>query len=151
MVLPTSNFSATSQMCFTVPVWKIERGKLAQIFNPPSKVAAREDLKHLTVRTVSFRRGQALTIVAQMSQVKNSGKISGLRLRYRRVNQADIWQMIDMEKSGADYRASIAANYTDSPFPLQYHFQIHAGDSAWLHPGLEPGWNGQPYFVVRQA
>lgn len=87
-----------------------------------------------------------------MSQIKNSGKISGLRLRYRRVNQADIWQMIDMEKSGADYRASIAANYTDSPFPLQYHFQIRtrSGD-ARLYPGLQPGWHGQPYFVVRQA
>ena len=49
-------------------------------------------------------------------------------------------------------RAEIPAAYTDSPFPLQYHFQIHAGDGvAQLHPGLKPGWNGQPYFVVRQA
>jgi hypothetical protein len=73
-------------------------------------------------------------------------------LRYRRVNQAEIWQMIEMEKTGADYRAVIAADYTDSPFPLQYHFQIRADSgSAWLHPGLQPGWQGQPYFVVRQA
>jgi hypothetical protein len=40
----------------------------------------------------------------------------------------------------------------DSPFPLQYYFQIHIAEKhAWLHPGLEPGWEGQPYFVVRQG
>jgi hypothetical protein len=98
----------------------------------------------------SFRRGQPLPIIAHVPQVRNLGKISGLRLRYRRVNQAETWQMIEMELSGADYHAVIAADYTDSPFPLQYHFQIRADSgSAWLHPGLEPGWHGQPYFVVR--
>jgi hypothetical protein len=100
----------------------------------------------------SFQRGQPLSIVARVAQVSKPAMISGVRLRYRRVNQAEIWQMIEMEKAGADYRAVIAAEYTDSPFPLQYHFQIRTGSgTAWLYPGLQPGWLGQPYFVVRQA
>ena len=82
----------------------------------------------------------------------NGAKIFGVRLRYRHVNQAEIWQMIEMERAGDDYRAVIAAVYTDSPFPLQYHFQIHASDGiVRLDPGLQPGWHGQPYFIVRQA
>jgi hypothetical protein len=32
---------------------------------------------------------------------------------------------------------------------LQYHFQIRSNDGVRLHPGLKPGWQGQPYFVVR--
>ena len=97
---------------------------------------------------LSFRRGQPLAIIGG----GKSSAISGVRLRYRRVNQAETWQMIEMEKGGEDFRAVIAANYTDSPFPLQYHFQIRTktGD-ARLYPGLEPGWCGQPYFIVRQV
>ena len=95
----------------------------------------------------SFRRGQPLVVEAH--PIHATG---GVRLRYRRVNQAEDWRMVEMEQAGKALRAEIPAAYTDSPFPLQYHFQIHAGDGvARLHPGLKPGWNGQPYFVVRQA
>jgi hypothetical protein len=94
----------------------------------------------------SFVRGKALAIVARASNV------SGARLRYRRVNQAEAWQMVEMTRAGRNFRAEIPATYTDSPFPLQYHFQIRdASGVVGLCPGLHPGWQGQPYFVVRQA
>jgi hypothetical protein len=94
----------------------------------------------------SFQRGQPMTIVA------HAPKLAGMRLRYRHVNQADAWQMIEMGHAGKDFRADIPAAYTDSLFPLQYHFQIrkNAGDVS-LYPGLKPGWQGQPYFVIRQG
>ena len=60
--------------------------------------------------------------------------------------------MVEMEQAGKDFRAEIPAAYTDSPFPLQYHFQIRDGSGkVGLLPGLKPGWQGQPYFVVRQT
>ena len=102
----------------------------------------------------SFHRGQPLAIVA------HAPKAGGVRLRYRRVNQAELWQEVQMEQTGKDFHTEIPATYTDSPFPLQYHFQIRMSDSASrtprselcsLYPGLKPGWHGQPYFVVRQA
>jgi len=94
----------------------------------------------------SFQRNQPLTIVAHAPDV------AGVRLRYRHVNQAEIWQMVEMEQAGMDFRADIPAAYTDSPFPLQYHFQIHDSKGVVrLHPGLKPSWHGQPYFVVRQG
>jgi hypothetical protein len=63
-----------------------------------------------------------------------------------------MWQAIDMQRAGANYEAVIPAEYTNSPYPLQYHFQIRGnGGAAWLYPGLKPGWQGQPYYVVRQA
>jgi hypothetical protein len=100
----------------------------------------------------SFHRGQALPIIAHVPMVGSLALISSLRLRYRRVNQAETWQMLEMERSGDDYRAVIAVEYTDSPFPLQYYFQIRnvAGEQSLL-PNLERKWHGQPYFIVRQA
>jgi hypothetical protein len=103
---------------------------LAEFHNPPS----------------SFRRGQSLTIVA------HAPKATSVRMRYRQVNQAEEWQMVEMEQTGKDYRAEIPAAYTDSPFPLQYHFLIRTSNGATLpSPGLRPGWQGQPYFIVRQT
>jgi hypothetical protein len=94
----------------------------------------------------SFRRGQALPIAVHALNA------AGVRLRYRHVNQAEPWQMVEMQQTGKDFRAKIPAAYTDSPFPLQYHFQIRDGTGkVGLSPGLKPGWQGQPYFVVRQA
>jgi hypothetical protein len=94
----------------------------------------------------SFKRGQPLAIVA------HAPKAAGVRLRYRHVNQAETWRMVEMDLSGKDYAANIPADYTDSPFPLQYHFQVLASiGGARLYPGLQPGWQGQPYFVVRQG
>ena len=98
----------------------------------------------------SFQRGQALTISAD--KTNRRAKIFGVRLRYRHVNQAEVWRMVEMELVGGKYCAVIPADYTDSPFPLQYHFQVrNESDGARPYPGLQPGWRGQPYFVVRQG
>ncbi len=111
--------------------------------NPP--------LANLHEPAVSFRRGQPLTILARLPNASNLALIAGLRLRYRHVNQGEVWRMTEMERAGDDFQALIAANYTDSPFALQYHFQIrNVSGSAWLHPGLEHRWHSQPYFFVRQ-
>jgi hypothetical protein len=97
----------------------------------------------------SFQRAKPFPVVAKPG---SSNAIAGLRLRYRHVNQAETWQSVEMEQAGEDYRAVIAAEYTDSPFPLQYYFQIQtAPGKAWLYPGLQNRWHGQPYFVLRQA
>jgi hypothetical protein len=101
---------------------------------------------HTPERT--FRRGQPVKVSAG----KIPSSVAGISLRYRRINQAEMWQAIDMQRAGANYEAVIPAEYTNSPYPLQYHFQIRGnGGAAWLYPGLKPGWQGQPYYVVRQA
>src|SRR5262249_48827695 len=95
----------------------------------------------------SFARGKPLLLEATLTAVKNAPQLASVRLRYRRVNQAEGWQSLTMEAHGDLWRAVIPAEYTDSPFPLQYHFAVHPATGApWLHPGLRPGWHGQPYF-----
>jgi len=100
----------------------------------------------------SFQRGKPFSVFATVSKAGGSVKIASLNLCYRHINQAETWQSVEMEQTGGNYHAVIAGDYTDTPFPLQYYFQIRNFSSyAWLRPGLEHRWRGQPYFFVRQA
>ena len=122
---------------------KLAEQAMHVVFEKPRQSAALADF-HLPPSTL--QRGQPLNIVA------HAPKLAGVQLRYRHVNQAETWQMVEMELAETKYRAVIPAAYTDSLFPLQYYFQIrNASGAAWLRPGLEHRWQGQPYFVVRQA
>ena len=57
-----------------------------------------------------------------------------------------------MESTGPVYRAVIPADYTKSPYPLEYFFRlVDAEHQAWLHPGFREDLCNQPFFVVRQA
>jgi len=100
----------------------------------------------------SFRRGTPLMVEVRLGRARKAEHFKSIQMRYRRVDQSEIWQTAEMQRQGSTYGASIPAAYTDSPFPLQYHFGLreHSG-AAWFFPGLKPGWQGQPYFVVRQA
>ena len=96
----------------------------------------------------SFQRGQPLAIVTRAPRAG----VAGINLRYRHVNQAERWLAMEMDEIVTGYEAIIPADYTDSRYPLQYYFQVQTGAEVMqLHPGLHLGWNGQPYFVVRQA
>ncbi len=71
------------------------------------------------------------------------------RLYYRHVNQAERWQSAAMDRKGAAYVGAIPAEYTDSPYGLQYYFELRsAPDRAWLYPGFPADLSGTPYFVV---
>ena len=75
--------------------------------------------------------------------------ISGL-LHYRHVNQAERYQSVELQAQGTQYQATIPAHYTDSPYPLQYYFELRQEPaSVWLYPGFAPDLTDQPYFVLR--
>jgi hypothetical protein len=76
--------------------------------------------------------------------------LTSVSLYYRHVNQAERWQSIPMNRGGGAYLASIPSAYTDSPYPLQYYFELKsAPDRSWLYPGFPADLAGQPYYVVR--
>ncbi len=91
-----------------------------------------------------FRRSQPLELAL-------SGPVlASVELHYRHVNQAERWRSAVMDRKGSAYVAAIPSAYTDSPYPLQYYFELKsAPDRAWLHPGFPPDLAGQPYYVVR--
>ncbi len=99
-----------------------------------------------------FRRGDQLALTVPASALKHFGTVSSLELRYRHVNQGELWQKMEMKPVADGFSATIPGTYTDSPFPLQYYFRVRPKSGGTvLHPGLETLFNGQPYYVVQQA
>jgi predicted HD phosphohydrolase len=75
--------------------------------------------------------------------------LTSVFLRYRHVNQAERWQREEMQANGTVFSAEIPADYTQSPFALEYCFELRAKDgSAWLAPGFNAALSSQPYYAV---
>jgi hypothetical protein len=132
---------------------KLGSARPAQTEGPVARAIA-EALEHPPGRVVTgrhnpperFQPGHALAL--EFTAEKEHASV---RLHYRRVNQAERWQSEPMRSDGRLWRATIAADYTLSPYPLQYYFELRqAPDSAVLYPGFGGQLAGQPYFVVRR-
>jgi hypothetical protein len=67
---------------------------------------------------------------------------------YRRVNHAERWVSAPMHKTGNAQSAFIPGSYTNSPYPLQYYFELHTADAATLHPPFNATFSNQPYYVI---
>jgi hypothetical protein len=104
------------------------RPALVATHNPPASFTDGTDLK--------------LTIEAQDVVIESV-------LWYRHVNQGERWLSVVMEKTGSSHHAAIPGKYTDSPYPLQYYFELRTDKDSVIHPGLSLNFNNQPYYVVR--
>ncbi|MEO8483768.1 MAG: hypothetical protein ABI634_16275 [Acidobacteriota bacterium] len=94
-----------------------------------------------------FQPGQPLAL-----EYVQDRKYAAATLHYRRVNQAERWQSEPMRADGTRWRSAIPADYTASPYPLQYYFELKETPvSVVLYPGLGQQLTGQPYFVARRG
>jgi hypothetical protein len=115
-----------------------------------------------------FRAGQPVTV--ELALLDRQPPIAAIRLYYRQVHQVQSYQTADMPIQGNRCSAIIPGEYTNSPYPLEYYFELRdvaqpppAGITpegggatreagrAWLYPGFDATLANQPYFVVRQA
>ncbi len=110
--------------------------------------AYRPDLDHNAPS--SFVPGTPISIRLTLRE-ENRAELR-LRLHYRHVNQAETYEVEEMDPSDKGFMAEIPATYTRSPFSILYFIEIRGqkGD-VWLYPGFNESFSNQPYFVVRQA
>ncbi|HEV2211280.1 MAG TPA: twin-arginine translocation signal domain-containing protein [Verrucomicrobiae bacterium] len=95
----------------------------------------------------TFRPGQPLEIELLLQKAP-----ALVRLYYRHVNQGERFQPVAMRTERNRFHALIPAAYTDSPYPLQYYFEIQdVSGYALLYPGFAPDLSNQPYFVLRPS
>jgi len=91
----------------------------------------------------TFVAGQPLPLALESD-------VRSVRLFYRRVNQAEQWQVLAMENKDGRFHGIIPAAYTQTRFPLQYYFGVDHGERGAIpFPGLNATLANQPYFVVR--
>ncbi len=74
-----------------------------------------------------------------------------VKLLYRHVNQAENYMIEEMPAVGNRHKITIPGEYTQTEYPLQYYFELHEGEAAWLYPGLNEQRSNLPYFVIRQG
>ena len=114
------------------------------------EILARPERRAGTCRHVPparYQRSQAVIIECSLDK-----RPTAVSLYYRHVNQAERYTSVVMEVHDKQFRATIPASYTDSPYPLEYYFEVtEAAEKVWLYPGFNAELNNQPYFVVRQA
>ncbi len=95
----------------------------------------------------AFQPGAPLSLSLLVIDVHDAP--SSVQLFYRHVNQAERWRSVEMERNHRGYSASVPAEYTGSPFPLQYYFQLQRGtDSAWFYPAFNSTLSNQPYYAI---
>jgi hypothetical protein len=94
----------------------------------------------------SFVPGQAVRLVARVPPDATS-----VRLHYRHLDQAETYSAQAMEREGALWRATVPAAYTQSPYALQYYFEVRSNAGVALWPGFKSDFLGQPYFVSSLA
>ena len=115
------------------------RTAIAEVLAPPPR--ATPSCRHTPPAT--FRPSQALAI-----EIATGGTPEAVRMYYRHVNQAERFQVVPMTAVDQIWHAAIPGAYTDSPFPLQYYFEVvDAPDKVFLYPA---NLAAQPYYVVRR-
>jgi hypothetical protein len=99
-----------------------------------------------------FRPGEDVAIELALGERSDRVRPVSVRLHYRRVHQAEPYQVEEMRGAEGRWRTTIPGSYTRSPYPLQYSFELRDGPGrAWLFPGFAPDLCNQPYYVLRQA
>jgi len=97
----------------------------------------------------AFEPGVALALAITVPQQVLEPILTQVFLRYRHVNQAERWQREEMQANGTLFSAEIPAEYTQSPYALEYSFELRAKDgAAWLAPGFNTALSSQPYYAV---
>jgi hypothetical protein len=96
----------------------------------------------------SFDPGRPLPLVLRVA-AGGAEAPTAARLYYRHVDQAERWVSAEMAAAGAVYTAAIPGEYTQSPFPLEYYFELMRGsEAAWLFPAFNRTLSNQPYYAV---
>ncbi len=117
---------------------------VSQVMGRPERPAA--GVAHVPPK--KFQRGQSVAL--GLAVVGGASAPTAVKLYYRRTHQAEAWRDVAMERGDGGYRAAIPADYTDSPFPLEYYFEVTgASGRPTIYPGLGPKLCDQPYFVMR--
>jgi len=95
----------------------------------------------------NYRAGQPIPITLSLAQ-----QVESVTMYYRHVDQAERYEKVTMEAAKGAYSATIPATYTDTPYPMQYYFEVKLGAAgATIYPGVGAELTGQPYFVVRRG
>ena len=102
--------------------------------------------------TEQLQPGEPIVVNGSFSTDEPTAVIGSATLHCRRVNQAEPWRTLELTSETGRLEAAIPGEYTDSPFPIQFYFELRdARSQTWLDPGLDRSLRGPPYYLIRRA
>jgi hypothetical protein len=121
----------------------------ARALNIASSVQNRPSPNCRHAAPANFQPGQSLSLLLATPTPGEHDPHMMVQLNYRHVNQGERWRSVEMQSADGGYRAAIPGEYTGSPFPLQYYFELRReNETAWLHPGFNATLSNQPYYAI---
>jgi hypothetical protein len=93
-----------------------------------------------------FEPGKPLEVSVAFN---SNGPGRRVNLVYRQADQSQRWRSASMTAHDNEFRATIPGDYTQSPYPIQYYFEVHTPGGSALFPGFGPDLSNQPYVLVR--
>ena len=122
--------------------------KMASLLSAVLGHPQRPEAKVTHVPPASFHKGQLVPLALESADGKLHA--NAVRLYYRRTDQSQPWQAAQMQVGPERAEGAIPGDYTRSPYPLQYYFELSdESGRSWLYPGLGATLTNQPYFVLQ--
>jgi hypothetical protein len=87
----------------------------------------------------------------EVSMAFNSNGNRTVKLFYRQTDQSQRWKSVDMQADNNEFRGAVPGDYTQSPFPIQYYFEVKEAGGTAIFPGFAPDLSNQPYVLVRSS
>lgn len=97
-------------------------------------------------RVITFKPGEVVNL-----QISFAAMPAKVKLYYRHVDMAERFESVDMQQAVGAFTATMPAEYTRSPYPLVYYFEVEENSHKSLYPGFNQQRDNQPYFVIRQV
>jgi len=72
-------------------------------------------------------------------------------LFYRQADQSQRWHSVEMQAKDNEFRGAVPGDYTKSPYPIQYYFEVHESGGSTIFPGFDADLSNQPYILVRRT
>jgi len=108
----------------------------------------RSHMEGAHTKSAAFQPGAPLPIVLT-APPSAADAVTAVILHYRHVNQGERWKETEMQSGRGAFTAAISAEYTQSPYALQYYFEFRGqSGTAWLQPAFNATLSNQPYYVV---
>ncbi|MGH9693480.1 MAG: hypothetical protein ACRD5Z_05020, partial [Bryobacteraceae bacterium] len=94
-----------------------------------------------------FDPGKPLEVSVAFRANRGDRKVN---LFYRQADQSQRWHSVEMQARDNAYRATVPADYTQSPYPIQYYFEVQESGQSAIFPGFNQDLSNQPYILVRR-
>jgi hypothetical protein len=96
----------------------------------------------------SFDPGKPLEVSIAFNANRAGRKVD---LYYRQADQSQRWRSVEMQAKDNEFRAAVPGDYTKSPYPIQYYFEVHESGGSTIFPGFDADLSNQPYVLVRRS